>query len=224
MVAWNGVSWKRVKSANVGSRSNFLQAVTAASRTSLWAAGYYFNGHQEQTLIEHWTGHSWAITPSPNVGGGATTNGLYGIAAVSSTSAWAVGYHEPGQTLIEHWNGRTWKLVTSPNPGPVSDFLNGVAAASPSSVWAVGFDVTGPTGGRRGQTLVEHWNGHSWNRVKSPNVMGSNNNSLWAVAATGTTAWAVGIYVDDTAAKFPYQTLTARWTGHAWHFVPSPDR
>jgi len=45
--------------------------------------------------------------PSPSPPGGAV---LSGVAAVSASSAWAVGNVGAGKTLIERWNGTAWKV------------------------------------------------------------------------------------------------------------------
>src|SRR5262249_16355076 len=46
---------------------------------------------------------------------------LQGVATVSTSNAWAVGYSGNvnafvDQTLIEHWNGSSWHLVSGANP------------------------------------------------------------------------------------------------------------
>ena len=58
-----------------------------------------------------------------------------------------------------------WIVQPSPNPGQISDSLSAVAAVSADDVWAVGErTLRGTIGG----TLVEHWDGTSWNVVKTP--------------------------------------------------------
>jgi hypothetical protein len=64
-----------------------------------------------RTNIEHWGGKRWNIQPSQNFGGHDV---LVGVAATSSSSAWAVGYHD-GQSLIEHLGGKRWKIQPSPS-------------------------------------------------------------------------------------------------------------
>jgi erythromycin esterase-like protein len=206
---WNGRAWKQVTSPNPGgsSHNNFLEAVAATSSTNAWAVGYFlYNGTAYRTLIEHWNGTAWKQVTSPNPGGSSDSNFLNGVAATSSTNAWAVGYFYNGaadQTLIEHWNGTAWKQVTSPNPGGSSDnnnVLDAVAATSSTNAWAVGdYRYNGTY-----QTLIEHWNGRAWKQVTSPNPGGSDGNFLYGVAATSSTnAWAVGFFSNGTA----YQTL-----------------
>src|ERR1700694_483628 len=51
-----------------------------------------------------------------------------------------------------------WSLIPNPNLGSTTT-LNGVAAVSANNVWAVGgYDNSGIE-----QTLIEHWDGMSWN-------------------------------------------------------------
>jgi len=204
---WNGTAWKQVTSPNPGgsSNDNSLYGVAATSSANAWAVGGYYNGTAKQTLIEHWNGTAWKRVTSPNPGGSSHYNILNGVAATSSTNAWAVGYFYNAtayQTLIEHWNGTAWKQVTSPNPGgSAGNFLDAVAATSSTNAWAVG-DYSN---GTAEQTLIEHWNGTAWKQVTSPNPGGSaDSNALDAVAATSSTnAWAVGYYFNGTA----YRTL-----------------
>ena len=108
--------------------------------------------------------------PSPNPGGSYPYHELDGVAAVSSTDAWAVGFSAPNmqfrraRTIIEHWNGSSWTTVPSPNPGGSSGFsaLYGVSAVSSTDVWAVGYYAHNGS-----RPLVLHWNGARWARVAS---------------------------------------------------------
>jgi len=54
----------------------------------------------------------------------------------------------------------TWNVVPSPNVGTGRNQLNGVAVISANDVWAVG-------SGTGEKTLIEHWDGASWNVVPS---------------------------------------------------------
>ena len=49
-----------------------------------------------------------------------------------------------------------------------NDQLNGIAVVSANDIWAVGTSSTNSTGNE--QTLIEHWNGSTWNVVPSPNL------------------------------------------------------
>jgi hypothetical protein len=84
---------------------------------------------------------AWKLVPNPSPG---PEPELSGVAAASTTNAWAVGSYlagSTGKTLILRWNGRAWKQVASPSIG-VGSGLQGVAATSASNIWAVGDFVT----------------------------------------------------------------------------------
>ena len=62
---------------------------------------------------------TWTVTPTPN----ATPfdNVLWGVDALSSTSAWAVGYADTGtlptrRPIVQRWSSGAW--TSSPNPLP----------------------------------------------------------------------------------------------------------
>src|SRR5207237_420517 len=111
----------------------------------------------------------------------------------------------------------TWSVVKSPNVGQGGNNLFGVAAVSASDVWAVG-DHTVCCNSTK--TLIEQWNGSSWQIVESPNV-GSNYNELNAVAVvSANNIWVVGDYENVFG---PFQTLIEHWTGSSWQVVTSPN-
>jgi hypothetical protein len=207
-----------VQSPSPGSARNDLYGVAATSSTNAWAVGDYFNNaNRSQTLIAHWNGSAWKQQSSPNPGtAGSALNTLSGMAATSSTNAWAVGYYNNGngtpyKTLIAHWDGTAWKQVSSPNPGGRhGSVLRGVAATSATNAWAVGYYDNSVN---RGQALIVHWDGTAWKQVPSPTPSGGGG--LGGVASiTGAHAWAVG---------GNGSTLIEHWTGTAWRQVPSPN-
>ncbi len=220
---WNGTSWSVVPSPNPGTFSNLLYGVAAVSANDVWAVGYFETGtgYVGRTLVEHWNGTSWSVVSSPNIG--PVNNFLYGVAAVSATDVWAVGYYEtssgPDITIIEHWNGTSWSVVPSVSPGAFANILNGITAVSANDVWAVG-TYNNSLGGPY-QTLIEHWDGTSWSVVSSPNV-GTNDNDLFGVAAVSANdVWAVGDY--NNGYPNPSYTLVEHWDGTSWSVVSSPN-
>jgi hypothetical protein len=136
---------------------------------------------------------------------------LYGVAATSASSAWAVGYSgsiTSPKPLIVRWNGTAWTRV--PSPAPVGSVLSGVAATSATSAWAVG-----STGA--GKALIERWNGTAWAQVPS-SAPGTFSGLSGVTAVSASSAWAVG----STSTGGSVKTLILRWNGTAWKQVPSP--
>jgi hypothetical protein len=143
---WDGTQWSVVTSPSIASQENQLSSISALSANDIWAAGSATNNTTGgvQTLIEQWNGSTWSIIPSPNPSGSQpSVDGLQGIAAVSATDVWAVGYSENAsgtlQTLSEQWNGTQWSTVTSPDKGTGENQLKGIARVPGSNkVVAVG--------------------------------------------------------------------------------------
>ncbi len=139
---------------------------------------------------------------------------------------WAAGsYVESGvgsKTLIEHWNGAAWSIVPSPNPSTSFNILAGLAAGGPNDVWAVGRQIQ-PMGRRTPyQTLTEHWDGHSWQVIPSPNVASrgyrTSLQSVTEIAADD--VWAVGQSSDETGTNAT--SVTMHWDGTAWTIIANP--
>lgn len=206
---WNGSAWRRMSVAGVSSGGLF--GVTATSTRNVWAvgeAGDPDNG-STRTLILHWNGAAWRRVPSPGNVRGASAE-LLAVSAASARDAWAVGDSGVnGQALTLHWNGVSWKKVPTP---AIADgaTLNGVADSS-RAIWAVGTASSAPY-----QTVILRWKGTSWVRVPSPSPSADGGSQLFAVAAVGKVAWAVGYS--------GVSTLIERWTGTKWTRVPSPNR
>ena len=113
------------------------------------------------------------VVPSPSPG--TNVNYLNGVACVSDTDCWAVGYFEVSakqHTLVEHWDGMQWLVVPSPN---VASMENSQLARSPASrartasrcgdSWTLPSDDLSATL----DTLIERWDGSTWSIVPSPN-------------------------------------------------------
>ncbi len=136
---WDGTTWSIVPSPSQPSSFNHLYGISVVSASDVWAVGYYGGqtGTLQQTLVEHWDGASWSIVPSPNQG--PSDNYLSGVAAISASDVWAVGYYvgDTTQPLEEHWDGTAWS-VYGPSPGMSYSDTWAVAAVSTGDIWAVG--------------------------------------------------------------------------------------
>jgi hypothetical protein len=206
---WDGTAWtiQVTNSAGIGGEGVF--GVAATSSTNAWAVGTYeSNSYQPlDARIMAWDGTRWQ---DQSISQASASEYLRGVAATSSTNAWAVGNYvtraQPfGLPLIERWNGHGWKKVTPPGC-----FLNAVAATSASKAWAVG-----STGGDGLQfPLILRWARNSWRKAHIPAV--STGGILDGVAATSaTSAWAVSQNVNQVI-------LILRWNGRTWKRAGTP--
>ena len=151
---WDGTSWKRVATPNVGEGTNKLNAVLALAPNDAWAVGFSTPVAPPKqaatlTLIEHFDGTSWAVVPSPNVGPNSAnqSNRLLGLTANSANDIWAFGSYFAADgsghqlTPLLHWDGASWTVASSPSPtkgGFPCDLLWTGVVSSPGDVWILG--------------------------------------------------------------------------------------
>jgi hypothetical protein len=220
MEHWNGSAWT-ISAGAVDTRffDEKLLGVAAVSSADVWAVGNVKRtGFRDpgSPLVMHFDGTAWRQAAAPGSGR------LGAVAALSADNVWAVGATRTA-TQVEHWNGSSWSVVPSPSPG-FTAALNGIAAVAPNAIWAVGQFVADPYN-PVAQTLVEHWDGTSWQIVASPNADGPNH-LLGATAVSASDVWAVGASgVDIGSSGRPpgTRTLTEHWNGSEWQIVSSPD-
>ena len=195
-----------------------LAAIDARSANDVWTVGLKLGGGvcQYETLVEHWDGSSWMVTPSADVTAANTT--LADVAAIGPSDVWAVGRSScpgirPARTLAEHWNGTAWSIVPTPNPSPEFDTLSAVAAVSSTDVWAIGSIVQSGTG----SGLAMHWDGAGWAVVPMPPVT-SSDEPVDASASGPADVWAVG----SGPSEGSDQPIALHWNGGQWSSIPVP--
>lgn len=215
-----------------GPASATLSTVSVGSATDAWAVGVQYENQNTvvATLAEHWNGTSWSVSPTVNPGSGAvsgdglgSSNVFDGVAEVSPTNVWAVGYSNYYSPLIEHFNGASWSQVASGSaPNSLDQTFNAVSAVSPSDLWAVGAQFDTNVGGDDG--LIEHFDGTRWSVVPNPETVfdsfGTEHvispfTSVAAISATN--VWAAGPDAGTGQAIFEH------FDGSSWSLVPSPQ-
>ncbi len=192
---WVAGAWSIVPTPTLTPSFGELIAVAVLSPTNVWAVGdTSTDGNNFATLIEHWDGTAWTVSPSTQSAYGNGT--LFGISGTAS-DLYAVGAGQStgfDQSLIEHWNGTAWQTVANPPTGSDTD-LNSVAFLSASDVWAVGTTFGGTQQAPANSPFTAHWDGSTW-RVGGqplPNTNGTTNAALLDVAGlSGSDVWAVG--------------------------------
>ncbi|HEX9993030.1 MAG TPA: hypothetical protein VGB14_08905 [Acidimicrobiales bacterium] len=197
----------RSPGAGLGAR---LYGVAFGSPSSGWAVGSRgrtLEGPTElDVLIQRWDGARWTTVTTEAVA--SSDEALTGVAALSATDAWAVGWQDrygynADLPILLHWDGATWSPVTG---AMATGRLWSVAASGPDDVWALG-------------TQLQHWDGRSWSVVPLADVAAAH--AYTAVAASSPTdAWVVGSTFIGTYGSRG-QTLVQHWDGSSWSVVPT---
>src|SRR5207244_611757 len=128
-----------------------LTEIATVSRTLAWAVGSY-SGEAPPNILR-WDGTAWTKESVK-----LPVGDLNGVAAISPTDAWAIGFDNVIDPLAVHWDGTAWSVVPTPVPGSY-DYMYGIDGAAPDDVWAVG-DYSD----RHGfiHPLAMHWDGAFW--------------------------------------------------------------
>jgi len=217
---WNGTKWAVPSIPQPGSVRDMLFGASALSPSDVWVVGDQEGPDGRfETLAEHWNGSRWSVlrTPDPGTSG----NHLYAVHAVAPNDVWAVGQRlgakAPDEGLVEHWNGRAWSVVGLPGPDSASVMLDGVAATH-GQVWAAG-EADSPSSG--GRPLIESYQQGQWHIAHLPASAGTNWTNLWGITAVGSTAWAVGTFVDPKTDN--NETLILRGARGHWSVDPGPN-
>lgn len=226
MEHWSGSAWSLITiPLPPQAIASELNGIAAASANDIWAVGEYLPNQPRYwaTLIEHFDGNAWTIVQSANAGSDIdpTSNHLQAV-TIDGTEVWAVGYlgDSGGQTLAEKWDGQAWSVIPSVNPGS-NNVLLGVTASPDGTVWAVGKQTVPPDSVF--QTLIEHWNGTTWQAIPSANINGTfqyQNQLLGVTPVAANDLWAVGNYTNSTYTN-PQVPYFEHWNGTEWSLVPS---
>lgn len=165
----------------------------------------------------------WRVVPSQHPSGFKPVDqNLSAVSAASASDAWTVGSptSSSGKPLAEHWNGTGWTIVHVAAGPQANSSLNGVDDLSPTNAWAVGETDSGTSAGER--TLIEHWNGTSWDIIPSPDPETGPGAFDELEGVSGTNAddlWAVGSFSDGE--NF-VALLLVHWNGTSWTFFAPP--
>jgi hypothetical protein len=122
---------------------------------------------------------------------------LSGIAVLSDTDVWAVGYSNNGGMII-HWNGKRWRAFEN---WPSGRSMYGASALGKNDVWALGLDENSS------RILLEHWNGKRWTTIAAPVYDAGNMPAMVALAPQD--VWVGG---SDNA----NHAVAGLWNGRSW--------
>jgi len=177
---------------------------------------------EDRPLILRSDGSRWSRVSSPSL---PRDGSLSAISSQPDGNAWAAGTTCTPRCgiVIMHWNGHSWSQAVSPRSGWGADLI--AISVTHAGGWASGVSQCKPDcrpHEQSTQTMILHWNGRTWPRVKSPSPGGFN--ALLAIGgAAGGTAWAAGApSCGMHCGSSPLHTLILHWNGSHWRPTPSP--
>ena len=191
-------------------RAATFNAMSFASPDDGWAVGTVgesLSGSGVDTLIEHWDGSAWTISPTPAIE--FSNEFLTGVAAFGSDDAWAVGRQDrygygADLPMLFRWDGRTWSAVAAPGAG----IPTAIGGSGPDDVWAVGRGV------------LQHFDGDTWSSLP-PLRLDASLVSVTALSPDD--AWVAGNIPDDRPGyDHTMHPFVAHWDGTAWSRVRVP--
>ncbi|MCW2917826.1 MAG: hypothetical protein JWN52_5894 [Actinomycetia bacterium] len=209
--AWRIVHTNTAKT--VGPDTNVLADITAIGAKDVWTVGSVSRnaGQYNHSLAQHWNGTKWTDTTLPVQFRKSNTiaSGLNVVASSSSKNVWAFGSSGPvnGASRSQyalHWDGKHWTVAHS---WKTWSWIYKAVVLSPTNVWA--FSGAGDTFG------AWHFDGKTWTKVKTPGFQ-----VITASAVSPTNIWAV---VSKPTARTDDGRFVARYNGHAWSLVKTPD-
>ncbi len=179
---WDGSTWSVSAKPDLSRYGNNLEGISCVKPTACTATGTDDGNGTSSTnsLVERWNGSDWARQTSANVAN--SWNDLSAVSCPPTGECVAVGtsFASASATwspLAEVSAHGSWSISVTPTVAGDDTYLKGVSCTSSSNCVAVGYyqntsDVH--------QTLIEQWNGVSWQIVSSPNVA-SQDSYLWGV-------------------------------------------
>ena len=123
--AWNGTSWRLVKTANPRTGNSSLKGMSCTSAARCMAVGNSATvEHNLGTgaLAEAWNGTSWHLLKVPAPRSLVNGLGLTGVSCPLASRCIATGSYFPNlnpgsiRILAEAWNGTKWRELRPLNP------------------------------------------------------------------------------------------------------------
>jgi hypothetical protein len=207
--------------ANVLPPGSWVSDTAVVSPTDIWAAGRVISAGTVKTLLAHFDGKRWQISPDYFLNAG-----LSSISMVSASEGWAVGTASSNQPFMLHYTDGHWRDATATidteTPTTHSLVLFQVRMASATAGWALG-----QQGDQQSTQIMQYLkigDAYRWEPVIS--FAGVYLNALSVVSDHE--VWMVGTNGDKTFLarttitylnNDPSSTIT-NWNTHSWDVGP----
>ena len=175
-------SWQLVKQVHSGPDGGFTAIVAVGAH-----GGWAFDGFSAPTAWER-SGSSWTQVPFP----GRAGEEVIAAGASSPSNVWA--FTDGSHSRALRWDGHAWKAQRA-FPGQIG----GAIVIGPADVWVFGQSYQ-PGGGLG----AWHYNGTTWNRVRSGYGLDGGSalsaRDIWAFGGTNVAHWNGSTWTRTTVA------------------------
>ncbi len=216
--------WQAVAAKSPPGTPTFATA-TCLTATDCWAAGAWTSGSGAGTtspLLEHWSGRTWALVPTPVAGAQ-----LSRVSCSTAEDCWVAGSASQGheqRPVVEHWDGRNWSdgVLPAVPSSYTSAYLASVSCISARSCFAVGGAGTGPGLAAGTVPLLFHWDGEAWGREAVPLPTGYRSADLGALYCFGATS-CIADGTEIPVHGYFDRAFSESFNGKAWAAVQVPQ-
>jgi hypothetical protein len=197
--------------------------IAVVSRDDIWAAGTAGTDHGVATLLMHYDGARWQVSPDT-----FDAAQLYSISMVSATEGWAAGSTN-GTPFMLHYTGGHWRDATaSIDTGALRDHkisLTSVRMVTATSGWALGQGDQAPQHTTQILQYLKVGSTYRWEPTESfegatlTALSVVSDHEVWIVGAYGAKALIARvtvIYLNND----PNSTIT-NWDTHSWENLGS---
>jgi hypothetical protein len=158
--AWNGSTWRVLRSPFQHQPSDTLSAVDCRTATDCLTIGGDHGSNGTTLFTARWNGRNWKVTKLP----GSQRRIVWGdgpgpssLSCPTATNCVAVGGDSRNTDYTLIWNGHSWRVMKAGGPAGIFD----VSCASAHECVATGQPGT--------TTLAKLWNGRTWKLIKTIN-------------------------------------------------------
>ncbi len=239
---WDGANWSALGSNGAGNGSlNYGVSSLAMVGSDLYVGGSFTNVNDTGVVLSaadylaRWDGTHWAAVSSNGAGNGSLSSNVMAL-AVSGTALYVGGsftnVNDNGVVLntadrLARWDGAHWSALGSNGAGDGSLNSSVQALAINGSTLYAGGSFTNVNDGGVVLTAADYiaaWDGSHWAALGDNGAGdGALNAAVFAVAATGTTVYAGGgfVNVNDHGSVLADADYLAQWDGTHWSLVGS---
>jgi hypothetical protein len=201
-------------------KQSTIQDIAIVSRSDIWAAGLTGTDHGIETLLMHYDGMRWQISPD-------TVDGaeLYSISMVSAVEGWAAGSINQTPLMLHYTQGHWRNATDSIDVTSMADhklIVTSVRMATATSGWAIGVGDQAPQPANQILQYLKVGGGYRWEPTVS--IPGAtllalsvvSNHEAWIVGHSDQNQRTIILRITAKYLNNDPTSVVANWTTTGW--------